>query len=235
MLTGDASPVTDAFERGLASLRHAAMWGGAALLGGLALVAAVIGLLVAIAITLAPLIGWAGSIAIVSLAVAAVGLVIVAVARQRLNADRAPDGADEHAESDQESLPMPSGTSHPTAEFTASSSTDDTGCRDWKDEAAALAARNPGVVASGALLVFAILGPSRTFKFASRGLMFASLASSLLEQIGEDQNKGTVSSAPPPSSTRPRPAGSPGGVSSGRAAAAAPGSTRPGVARNSHN
>lgn len=144
------------------------------------------GLVVAAAATLALAVGWIASLAIVSvvLLAAAVAVLVVASDRVRTALDREslPDAMIERSARARREIAVGNDLARESGAGDHERPSPD---RDRPNQAdpfqpreavAEFIAKNPGVALGGIAAVAAVLGPSRTIKFASRGMLLAGLA-----------------------------------------------------------
>ena len=174
------------------------VWAGAAFIGGVVLTVGVVAMLVAGTAWIAGQLGWVPAVAIVGAAVLIAGLVLLAVSRAALRKAVRRQSVPMQARMDSEIARMQIKGDDPMSDFKS----DHTGGHnagpnqqdDWQDKAAEFVTKNPGIVVGGAICVIAAIGPFRSLKMLSRGLMIAGLASSLKDKLGEQNGtaNGTV-------------------------------------------
>lgn len=174
------------------------VWAGAAFIGGVVLTIGIVAVLVAGTAWVAGQLGWVPAVAITGGAVLVAGLVLLAVSRAALRNAVRRQSVPAQARMDSKIARMQIKGDDPMSE----SETDHTGGHeagpetqdDWQAKAAEFVTKNPGIVIGGAICVVAAIGPFRSLKMLSRGLMLAGLASSLKDKLGEQNgaSNGTV-------------------------------------------
>lgn len=183
----------------LLQARRACAWGALAILGVLGVCLGLLGVLTALTAAFAQEVGWIWATAAASGVIACAGGVVILTAkvRMRRSTDIAamPDTVRSRAADARREMAGEPTLEEAEAERQRPEGEDES----WQDKAVRFAMENPGLAAGGAFAVVAILGPWRTMRMVSRGMMLAGLASNLLGKVGE--NDGT---SPDPMSGTPR-------------------------------
>ncbi len=153
------------------------------------------GLATAATAVIAQELGWIVALTISSAVVAVLAAITIAIAasatrsankRSNMPAETQQRAAEAELKLDA-SKPSPQSEPKPTA---AAAPGDDI-----KQQLAAFIAGNPGIAMGGAAAIVALLGPSKTLKYASRAIMLAQLASNIKQQVDTPSANGRHASA----------------------------------------
>ncbi len=137
--------------------------------------------LVAGTAALARAIGWVGAVAIAGGLVLVLGVLLTAVARSVFRRAVAGDAMPAEIRRDAAAARQRIAGDDPDPAGTEGSNQrrDDGGPDDWREHVAGFVARHPGMVAGGALCAVTLVGPWRSLRYLSRGLLVASVVDKL--------------------------------------------------------
>ena len=193
----------------LARARRSLFWSGVIGLGVLAIIAGMLGLLVALGVLLSMFMHWGWALTIVAAMVLIAGGVALAVAARRARHDlervNLPLELQVQSRKARERIAGVSSEPPPSAQIPTSEPESPS----LQDRIVGIIANHPAIAAGGAVLTLAAVGPGRAIKLAGRGLLIASIADKIREQLDRQHRAPHATSngvprsphaaAPPPS------------------------------------
>lgn len=163
--------------------RRSAFWSAVGGLGGVVLVAGAAGLLTALTAGLSLLVHWIIALAIVSAGLSAAGLAVITMAKNRLRDQTSRESLPIETRMLAEAARTQISGNTPQADSAATTAGQSSDAETLKDRAAAFVAQHPAAVGGGAALALAAFGPWKTLKLFSRGMLLASVANKVHDQM----------------------------------------------------
>lgn len=195
----------------LAMLRRSLLISSVILAAGVLVLIALAGLAVAAAAALAAEIGWVWALVLMSTCLLTAGTATIAMSQRwlhkALQRSAMPTGPRRRAAIASGNLREEIGmdTDDQKTSHTNGSSTAPPQNKSWQETAAEFVAENPGAVLGGLFAAVSLVGPVRSVRLLSRGMMLAGLASTVLKEVSEKAAEHAAAEAAGPTAG-PKPA-----------------------------